>query len=101
MIYAMLEVEIRNAVELDENLNENGSINWNFVDADAYAECRSLFSTDEMFYEAFDEICGVIISERKEEAAAETQVDMEFDLLARYPNAVEQLEVLKKEFLGM
>ena len=98
--YATLVETVRIAADAGENI-ENGSINWSFVDADAYAECRSLFSTDEMFYEAFDEICGVIISERKEEAAAETQIDMEFDLLARYPNAVEQLEVLKTDFLGM
>ena len=101
MIYAMLEIEIRDAVEKDENLNENGSINWNFVDADAYAECRSFWKDDEDFYESFNEIADMIIAERKEEAAAETQIDMEFDLLARYPNAVEQLEVLKTDFLGM
>ena len=36
MIHAMLEIEIRDAVEKAENLNEDYSINWSFVDADAY-----------------------------------------------------------------
>ena len=101
MIYAMLEMEIRDAVEKAENLNENYSINWNFVDADAYAACRSYWKDDEDFYESFNEIADMIIAERSEEAAAETQLEMDFDLLARYPNAVEQLEVLKTDFLGM
>jgi len=101
MIYSALESTMRNAVEKTENLNEDYSINWNFVDADAYAECASTWKNSEMFYEAFDEIADMIVAERKEEAAAETQIEMEFDLLSRYPNAVQQLEVLKKDFLGM
>ena len=39
MIYSALESTMRNAVEKAENINEDYSINWNFVDADAYAEC--------------------------------------------------------------
>jgi hypothetical protein len=97
----MLEIEIRDAVEKSENLNEDYSINWNFVDADAYAECRSFWKDDATFYESFNEIVDTIKAERSEEAAAETQIEMEFDLLSRYPHAVQQLEVLKKDFLGM
>lgn len=32
---------------------------------------------------------------------ASITVDVDIDLLARYPNAVEQVEVLKTDFLGM
>jgi len=77
MIYAMLEIEIRDAVNKDENLNENGSINWNFVDADAYAECRSFWKDDEDFYESFNEIADMVIAERKEEADAERQLSFD------------------------
>jgi hypothetical protein len=73
----MLEIEIRDAVEKAENLNENGSINWNFVDADAYAECRSFWKDDEQFYESFNEITDIIIAERKEEANAERQLSFD------------------------
>ena len=77
MIYSMLEIAMRDAVNKDENLNENGSINWNFVDADAYADCRSFWKDDADFYESFDEIADMITAERKEEADAETQLEME------------------------
>jgi len=74
MIYSMLEIEIRAAVEKSENLNDDYSINWNFVDADAYAACRSFWKDDEEFYDSFNEIVDMIIAERKEEADAERQL---------------------------
>lgn len=58
-------------------------------------------SATKFYGKTFDEIVDTIKAERSEEAAAETQIEMEFDLLSRYPNAVQQLEVLKKDFLGM
>ena len=76
MIYSMLEIEMRDAVEKTQNLNENYSINWSFVDADAYAQCRSFWKDDNAFYEAFDEIADMIMSERSEEANAERQYEM-------------------------
>jgi hypothetical protein len=76
MIYSLLENTVRDAVNKDENINEDYSINWNFVDADAYAECRSYWKDDVDFYESFDIIANVIIAERKEEAYAERQFDM-------------------------
>ena len=60
MIYSALESTMRNAVEKAENINEDYSINWNFVDADAYAECAGTWKNSEMFYEAFDEIADSI-----------------------------------------
>lgn len=77
MIHAMLEMEIRDAVEKAENLNEDYSINWNFVDADAYAQCRSFWKDDEQFYESFNEIADMIIAERSEEANAERQLSFD------------------------
>lgn len=77
MIHAMLEIEMRDAVEKAENLNEDYSINWNFVDADAYAQCRSFWKDDEQFYESFNEIADMIIAERSEEANAERQLSFD------------------------
>lgn len=77
MIYSMLEVQMRDAVVKAENLNEDGTINWNFVDADAYAECRSFWKDDADFYESFDEIANTIIAEHIEEAAAEVQLELD------------------------
>ncbi len=77
MIHSMLEIEIRAAIEKEENLNEDGSINWSFVDADAYAECRSFWKDDEQFYESFDEIVSAIIA-NEEEVAVDTQIEMAF-----------------------
>lgn len=77
MIHAMLEIEMRDAVNKDENLNENGTINWSFVDADAYAECRSFWKDDEQFYESFDEIANMITAEWTEEANAERQLSFD------------------------
>ena len=56
MIYSVLESTMRSAIDLDENKNKDGSINWNFVDADAYAECKNLFRSNSDFYEAFNNI---------------------------------------------
>ena len=77
MIYSMLEIQMRDAVVKAENLNEDGTINWSFVDADAYAECRSFWKDDADFYESFDEIANTIIAEHVEEAAAEVQLELD------------------------
>ena len=77
MIYSMLEIQMRDAVVKAENLNQDGTINWSFVDADAYAECRSFWKDDADFYESFDEIANTIIAEHVEEAAAEMQLELD------------------------
>ena len=68
---------MRDAVVKAENLNQDGTINWSFVDADAYAECRSFWKDDADFYESFDEIANTIIAEHVEEAAAEMQLELD------------------------
>ena len=53
MIYSILENSINSALELDENFDENGNINWDYIHADAYADVRSFFKDDETFNEFF------------------------------------------------
>ena len=38
MIHSLLESQFDEAVNNPENINEDGSINWNFVDADVYMD---------------------------------------------------------------
>jgi hypothetical protein len=77
MIYSMLEIQMRDAIANPTNLYTDGSINWDFVDADAYAECRSFWKDDADFYESFDEIANTIIAEHIEEATAEFQLELD------------------------
>ena len=77
MIYSVLESKMREAIDLDENKKEDGSINWNFVDADAYMDCKYLFRSDADFYEAFDDIGSKIQAEQRGVDAFGNQLEME------------------------
>ena len=74
--YATLNESIRTASFNADNWNADGSINWSFVDADAFDECNRLFDGTKAFYEAFDEIVNVIIAEMREEAESEARFEM-------------------------
>ena len=63
MIYSILKNSIYSAIENEENYDENGNINWDYVDADAYEDARNWFKDDETFYEYFDDIAKGIIYE--------------------------------------
>ena len=63
MIYSILKNSVYSAIENEENYDENGNINWNYVDADAYEDVRNFFKDDETFYEYFDDIAKGIIYE--------------------------------------
>lgn len=63
MIYSILKNSIYSAIENEENYDENGNINWDYVDADAYEDVRNWFKDDETFYEYFDDIAKGIIYE--------------------------------------
>ena len=64
MIYAMLETEVRTAISNPENRNEDGTINWNFVDSDCYMSgLPKSFKDDSEFYEAFNDIADMIEAE--------------------------------------
>jgi hypothetical protein len=74
--YATLQDSITTATFDSDNWNADGSINWSFVDADAFDECNRLFDGTKAFYEAFDEIVNVIIAEMREEAESEARFEM-------------------------
>ena len=63
MIYSILKNSIYSAIGNEENYDENGNINWDYVDADAYEDVRNWFKDDETFYEYFDDIAKGIIYE--------------------------------------
>lgn len=77
MIYSMLESQMRSAVELEENLNADGSINWDFVDADTY-EKYSVLLDGATYTEWFDEIADMIEAERQPGEDTGVQLVMEF-----------------------
>lgn len=74
--YAILTESISNATFNSENWNADISINWSFVDADAYMDCRNLFRSDADFYAAFDEIVTALRAEMREEAKSEAQFEI-------------------------
>jgi hypothetical protein len=74
--YATLQDSITTATFDSDNWNADGSINWSFVDADAFDECNRLFDGTKAFYQAFDEIVNVIIAEMREEADSEARFEM-------------------------
>ena len=74
--YAILTETINTATFNSENWNADGSINWSFVDADAYMDCKNLFRSNAEFYEAFNEIVNVIIANMREEADSEARFEM-------------------------
>jgi len=77
MIYSVLESTMRSAIDKNENKKQDGSINWSFVDADAYAECRNLFRSNADFYESFDDIGDKIQAEQRGVDAFGNQLEME------------------------
>ena len=77
MIYSVLESTMRSAIDKDENKKEDGSINWNFVDADAYMDCKNLFRSDADFYEAFDYIGNKIQAEQR---GVDNQIQLEMEV---------------------
>ena len=63
------------------------------------------FSAEDMLvaclkYMSQDDVKGMLEANEYPMSCEEDE-EVEADLLARYPNAIEELEVLKKDFLGM
>ena len=77
MIHSLVEAEMRSAIELDENKNEDGSIIWNFVDADVYAACAHYFKDADAFFDSFNEIADTISKEMTVESD-EDQMEFAF-----------------------
>ena len=67
---------MREAVANPDNQFKDGSINWNFVDADAYHACHNYFKDSETFYESFHEIANEIANEMNP-VSNEVQLEME------------------------
>ena len=74
--YSTLTDSITKATFDSDNWNADGSINWSFVDADAYDECFHMYASTEGFYSDFNEIVNCIIAEMREEADAEAQFEI-------------------------
>ena len=55
MIYSVLESTMRTALDNVENINDDGSTNWNFVDADLYGSDHRANSDDE-YYKLYDSL---------------------------------------------
>ena len=75
--YATLQESINTATFDSDIWNTDGSINWSFVDADAFDECNKLFDGTAAFYEAFNEIVTAIRVQMREEADSEARFEME------------------------
>ena len=76
MIYSVLESSMREAIANPDNQLKDGSINWNFVDADAYHACHNFFRSDADFYESFHDIAEKIANEMNPKTN-EIQLEME------------------------
>ena len=77
MIHSLLESNMREAVANPDNQFKDGSINWNFVDADSYMECKNLYRSDKDFYEDFNDIGDKIQAEMRGVDAFGNQLEME------------------------
>ena len=64
MIYSLVEAQVREAIAKEENLNEDGTINWNFVDSDCYMSGVSKWFKDDVeYYETWNDIADMIENE--------------------------------------
>tara|TARA_B100000886_G_scaffold274449_1_gene198388 strand:- start:1390 stop:1599 length:210 start_codon:yes stop_codon:yes gene_type:complete len=46
------------AIDNAENFNADGSVNWNFVDADVYMDANTYGMTQEEYIKQFDELAN-------------------------------------------
>jgi hypothetical protein len=84
MIYSLVESQVREAVAKEENINADGTINWDFVDANCYASgVIKFFKDDEAYYETWEDICDMIEYEMGLDAARQELADaqMSFDFM--------------------
>jgi hypothetical protein len=54
--YEAVDAAMQNAIAMAENQNPDGSINWNFIDADAFLDLQPKHLDVDKFYCLFDEI---------------------------------------------
>ena len=53
--YRLIEERVELAANNPENRNEDGTVNWNFVDADVFMETNPTKRTVDLFYQLFEE----------------------------------------------
>jgi hypothetical protein len=61
-----IKENVEKAIKNPENINEDGTINWNFVDSDAYCETVDnpafhVVFVENHFYDHFDSICDEVV----------------------------------------
>jgi hypothetical protein len=76
MIHSLLESYMRHAVTNTENLQKDGSVNWNFVDSDCYMDVGHYFKDQKTYLESFNEIAEKIEAEMNP-VSNEIQLEME------------------------
>lgn len=58
--YRVVESAVKRAVANPENINTDGTINWNFVDSDCYMTINPTAQCAELYYELWEEACDAI-----------------------------------------
>ncbi|MCG7944839.1 MAG: hypothetical protein N0C84_00675 [Candidatus Thiodiazotropha taylori] len=56
MIYSILEAHVRENVDNDNFILEDGGRDWNAIELACYSECGTFFKDDAEFDQAFSEI---------------------------------------------
>ncbi len=54
--YEAVDAAMQNAIAMVENQNPDGSINWNFIDADAFLDLQPKHLDVDKFYCLFEQI---------------------------------------------
>jgi hypothetical protein len=54
--YEAVDAAMQNAIAMVENKNPDGSINWNFIDADAFLDLQPKHLDVDKFYCLFEQI---------------------------------------------
>ena len=54
--YEAVDAAMQNAIAMAENQNPDGSINWNFIDADAFLDLQPKHLDVDKFYCLFEQI---------------------------------------------
>tara|TARA_B110000503_G_scaffold1637_1_gene2116 strand:- start:199 stop:405 length:207 start_codon:yes stop_codon:yes gene_type:complete len=56
--YRMIRDRVETAATNPENINTDGTVNWNFVDADVFMEVRPTANCTALFYKLFEDACS-------------------------------------------
>lgn len=62
--YRVIRERVAVAVANEENRNADGTINWNYVDADVFMQTNPTQNCVALFYELFDKACDNVVAGR-------------------------------------